>query len=103
MTTPTTEKPSFEVVDDDPPLNFPPYEMERTGHQTYLDYEDEGDEHSGSGHMSEKSPRSGHTTEARDALDVIARKSWLDNPLAKVVVWLLLMVAVYRIYLRVTG
>lgn len=100
MATPTTENPSFEVISDNPPFDFPAYET--TGHKTYLEYQ-EGDEHPGSGHMSEKRPKNRHTTEAKDALDGIARNPWLDSIWAKVLVWLLIVAVIYRIYLHATA
>ena len=97
MTTPTTENPTFEFNPDDPPLDFPAYET--SGHKTYLDYHD-ANEHGNSGHQSGKLAKTGNTA-PKDALDVIATKPWLESTWAKVLVWVLIVAATYRIYLRV--
>ncbi|KFZ19501.1 hypothetical protein V502_03613 [Pseudogymnoascus sp. VKM F-4520 (FW-2644)] len=98
MTTPTTENPNFKFDPNDPPLDFPAYET--SGHKTYLDYQNHKNEHGLTGHRSEKS--AAHTT-PKDALDGIASKSWLENPWVKVLMWVLIVIATYRLYLRVLG
>lgn len=99
MTTPTTENPGFKFDPNDSPLDFPAYET--SGHKTYLDYQNHKNEHGLAGHRSEKSGNA-HAT-PKDALDEIASKSWLENPWAKVFISLLIVVAAYRLYLRVLG
>lgn len=98
MTTPTTENPGFKFDPNDPPLDFPAYET--SGDKTYLDYQNHKNEHGLTGHRSEKS--GAHTT-PKDALDGIASKSWLENPWVKVLMWVLILIATYRLYLRVLG
>ncbi|KAL5354252.1 hypothetical protein ACLOAV_000340 [Pseudogymnoascus australis] len=80
------------------PLDFPAYET--SGHKTYLDYQNHKNEHGLAGHRSEKSEV--HAT-PKDALDEIASKSWLENPWVKVLMWVLIVIAAYRLYLRVLG
>ncbi|KFY27496.1 hypothetical protein V493_03452 [Pseudogymnoascus sp. VKM F-4281 (FW-2241)] len=98
MTTPTAENTGFKADPNDPPLNFPAYET--SGHKTYLDYKNQKNEHGLTGHRSEKSTI--HTT-PKDALDEIASKSWLESPWAKMLMWVLVVIAAYRLYLMVLG
>lgn len=97
MTTPTTENPKFELNPDDPPLDFPAYDT--SGHKTYLDYQNNN--HGNSGHLSEKSER--RHSEVKDALDQIAETPFVEQTWVKVVMWLVIVVAGYRLYLRATG
>lgn len=99
MTTPTTENPTFELNPDDPPLDFPVYEM--SGNKTYLDYHNHNEHGTLGDHRSEK--LDGHAAQPKDALDGIATKPWIESTWAKVLICVLIVAATYRIYLRVMG